>query len=132
MILAEIIAIIIITFFIGSIFYYGLRRRGPWGSLWSFLLILFLGIWIAAIWIEPVGPLWYDAAWLDFFVVGLILALLLAAATPYTPGGRRNRSDVVGEGDMKEEEGTSAVAVGIFFWILMLLLLALIIIGLSL
>jgi hypothetical protein len=115
-----------------SIFYYGLRRRGPWGSLWSFLLVLFLGIWMVAIWIEPIGPVWYDAAWLDLLVVGLILALLLAAATPYTPNGRKNRSDVIGEGEVRGEENTSVVAVGIFFWLLMFLLLALIIIGLSL
>lgn len=123
-----IVAVILITLLVGGVFFYGLKKTGPWGSFWTFLLVLFLGISLTAIWLVPVGPVWYGAAWFDLFVVGLLLALLLAAATPTTNEQRRaafEQSDVVDE----KARGDSAIALGGFFWLMIILFVIIIGIG---
>lgn len=123
-----IIAVIFITLAIGAIFFYGLKKTGPWGSLWTFLLVLFLGIFMAAIWIVPIGPIWYGAAWFDLFIIGILLALVLAAATPTSNEQRRaafKQSDVVDE----KARGDSAIALGGFFWLMIILFVIIIGIG---
>ena len=124
-----VIATILITLFIGALFYFLLKKSGPWGTFWTFLLVLFLGILIAAVWLTPVGPVWYGAAWFDLFVIGILLALILAAATPTSNEQRRaafKQSDVVDE----KARGDSAIALGAFFWLMILLFLIIIAIGL--
>jgi len=126
----EIIAAIVVALFIGSIFYFGFKRTGPWGSLWSFLVVLFLGILLTSVWITPIGPIWYGAAWVDLLLFGLIFALLLAAATPSPAEKKVHSSDVVGS----QEEGrkAAAVAVGLYFWLMLLFLISAITVGLVL
>jgi hypothetical protein len=133
MILGEVIAIIVITLLIGCIFYYGFKRTGPWGSFWTFLLILFFGIWASALWVEPMGPIWWNAAWFDLFIIALVFALLLASATPDSTRSSRYKSDVVSENDVieREERTSSAVVLGLFFWLLLIILIGLIILGLA-
>lgn len=58
--------------------------------MWTFLIILVLAGLAAALWIEPVGPVIYDVAWVPMLFVIILFALVLAAATPST----RNRRDV--------------------------------------
>lgn len=124
MILAEIIAIIIITLLFGSIFYYGFKRSGPWGSFWTFILVLFLIITLATIWIEPIGPVWYGAAWIDIFIIGLIFALILASAKPMNQQGKRK--EIYHKADIEREEEKrvrNAAALGLFFWITIIVLI---------
>ena len=113
----EILLTILIAVVIGILFYYLFRSTGPWGSLWSFLLILILAGVAAEAWIEPVGPVFYDVAWVPTLFVIILFALFLAAASP--PRDRRIARSP--EAEPSEEEG-AAVAVGIFFWIFMLVL----------
>lgn len=130
MTVGEIIAVIIVALFVGSIFYYGFKRTGPWGSLWSFLLVLFLGTLLVSVWLDPVGPIWWGAAWIDLLFFGLIFALLLAAATPPSRQEGTYTSDVV----TNERDGKHAavVAIGLYFWLMLVLLTAAIIAGLML
>jgi hypothetical protein len=126
----EILSIILISIFIGSIFYYGFKTTGPWGSFWSFLLILFFGMWIADIWVDPYGPVYWGVAWFDILFVGLLLAFLLAAATP---SRRAYRNDGLTETEMVEAakaETGGVAALGVFFWLMMLMFLVIIGIGL--
>lgn len=106
------------------------KNRGPWDNFWAFLLILFLGIWGASLWFAPIGPLWYGVAWVDLFIIGLLLALLLAAAgeagSRYQDYPKDKEVDIVAES--KREAGAIALF-GIFFWLFMAVLLAIIIIG---
>lgn len=123
------LAIFIITAIIASLFYYGLKKAGPWGSFWTFFLVLFLGISLVAIWVTPFGPTWYGVAWFDLFIVGLLIALLLAASTPSTDKDRRRaykQSDVV---DGQTEAGP-ATKLSAFFWVLLVLFVVMIGIGL--
>jgi len=127
-----ILAIILFALLIGSLFFYGFKRTGPWGSFWSFILILFLGMWLVDIWVTPYGPEYWGVAWLDLLFAGLLLALLLAAATPtpYVPPRNREITDRELVKAQEAEVVRGSVAIGIFFWIMLLLFVTLVLIGL--
>lgn len=96
--------------------------RGPWAATpWALFLVFFLVIWAGGAWTGPVGPAVADVYWVPFLVVGLVLALLVAAAFPAPPPQHRQELDV--------EAGQAALAVGIgaVFWVLVGALLALVI-----
>ncbi|HKK40474.1 MAG TPA: hypothetical protein VJ949_13720, partial [Cryomorphaceae bacterium] len=105
----EVIGIVVIALLIGAIFFYGFKNTGPWGSLWSFILIIFLGVLFVDVLAEPVGPLWYGVAWFDLIFVGFLFAFLLAAATPTRPP--RRDEQLVAE-EVRSEESGAAVALG--------------------
>lgn len=114
---AEFIGALILAVIIGAIFFYGLKNTGPWGSLWTFVLVLFLGIWLIALLADPLGPVWYGIAWIDFLLIGLLFALLLAAATPSDVDRRRHRRYYTAP-DEEEETAGVAIAVGLWFWLM--------------
>ena len=111
----EILLTILVAVFVGVLFYYAFKSTGPWGSLWSFLLILIIAGLAAEAWIEPVGPVVWDVAWVPTLFVILLFALLLAAATP----SYRETTEVEA-GTEPPERDSAAVALGIFFWIFIL------------
>ncbi|RDV14983.1 hypothetical protein DXT99_11915 [Pontibacter diazotrophicus] len=135
---ASIIAVILIALIIAAIFYYGLNSRGPWGSFWTFVLVVGFGVLIAAVWARPVGPVWYGIAWFPLLFIGLLFALLLAAATPttrrtdyptrrtgYVEEDPRMNEPITEEGNAAED----AVAVGILFWTMLTLFLLIVVLG---
>lgn len=124
MVFIEILAILILALLLTALFNFGLRAKGPWGSFWTFFLVLLCGIWIVAIWVEPIGPVWYGAPWIDFVFVGILLALILAAATPPGPSHptirpitNRARMEEINE----KEDTNPDSAIGIFFWMMILI-----------
>lgn len=125
--LLEIISIVLIAIILAVAFFYGFRRRGPWGSLWAYILILIAGMLSFSIWTEPYGPVLWGIGWIDILIVGILLALLLAAASPAP------NSTIPREGEQEilpEEEDTyNKYAIGSFFWVLILLFIVLIIVG---
>lgn len=125
----EIITILLIAVILAAIFFYGFRRTGPWGSFWSFLLVLILGMLLFTVWTEPYGPVYWGIGWIDLLIIGLLFALLLAAASP----SLRQSRDVSEEAilpDTEPRKMPERVAVSGFFWILILLFVVLIIFGL--
>lgn len=115
----EFIGILLIAVFaliVGSIFFYVFRSTGPWGSFWSFLLILILVGLAADAWITPVGPYYQGVSWIPVMFVILLFALFIAAATPV-----RRRPAKSLEAEIEEEE-TARIAFGGFFWVLMVFL----------
>src|SRR5689334_22780496 len=50
-------------------------------SIFVLLLILFLATWAGGIWLVPFGPRLWGVAWGTFVVVGLVVALLMAAVS---------------------------------------------------
>lgn len=121
MLLANFLGALVIAVVIGLLFHFAFRRTGPWGSFWSFFLILFLGVWMVSIWATPVGPVYWDVAWFDFIFIGLLIALLMAAATPPNVHRPITEAEAAAEG---------VVAIGIFFWFLIIMFISAIIIGL--
>jgi hypothetical protein len=122
-----IVYLVSITFLITLFFSYFLKKRGPWGSFWAFFAIVLLAVFAADFWIAPVGPYFYDTVyWIPPLVVGLIIALLLAATTPNpkTKGELELQKDEIA----KEQETT--LALGTFFWFLFIFMLGIVIVGL--
>ncbi len=113
-----------IALLITLFFSYVLRVRGPWGSFWTFFIIMLFAVLAANVWIQPVGPYFADVYWLPPLAVGLLIAFILAAAAP----SPRARSKIEKHEKMAREDGSS-VAVGFFFWFLLVFMLALVIIG---
>lgn len=124
--IAEFIILLLIAIVIGSVFYYGFKRRGPWNLLWVFL-ILFLVAWAGRLWIAPADPVNWGYAWLPVIFWVLLIALLIAAASP-----GEDRRTAKGNPDNREEvaETGGKTVFGIFFWLLLLALTTIIIIGL--
>lgn len=118
--LLEIIVTILAAVVVGVAFYYIFRARGPWGTLWSFLLILILVGLAAEAWINPVGPVYWGVAWIPTLFVIILFALLLSAAAP--PLRRPRRPLPEAEKEEIEEEGV--IALSGFFWIFMIILFA--------
>jgi hypothetical protein len=117
----EIALAIIAAVLVGLLFYYVFKVSGPWGSLWTFLLILILVGLAAELWIPPMGPVFYDFAWIPTLFVIILFALILAAASP----SARRDIDVTSSAETDTESNmaeTAGVALGIFFWFLLLFL----------
>ncbi len=126
MTLVQIIFTILAAIFIGTLFYYVFKFSGPWGTLWSFLLVLIAAGLAGAAWIEPVGPVFYDIAWFPIIFVIVAFAILLAAVTP--PNIRRGlESDEEGSGTLRKE--APYVVLSGFFWIFLVLLIFVAILG---
>ncbi len=115
---------LIIALLFTSIFFFGFRNRGPWGTFWSFFLIIFLVVWGAAVWFTDLGPVWMDIAWAPLLFIGLIMAAVLAAATP----PERPERTIVEE--PTTPPGASGGAITVFFWLTVIVLGGLIIFGL--
>ncbi len=120
MTIINIVFTILAAIFIGTLFFYVFKFAGPWGTLWSFLLILIAAGLAAAAWVEPVGPVYYDVAWFPIIFVIVAFALLLAAVTP--PNSRRGL-EYAEEGSETLKEETPYVALSGFFWIFLTLLI---------
>jgi hypothetical protein len=121
----DVLIALLVGILLTLIFTLGFRRRGPWSNILLFFLVVFLGTWTAGIWIPPVGPSLLGVFWLSPLMVGLILALLLAAAFPSAPR-RRSREEI----DLKPEVPSPVVvAVDVFFIVLLIVFAAVILVG---
>ena len=72
----------------------------------------------------PIGPIHAGVHWLPFLIVGLIVALVLAAATP--PSDRRQSTvEFVGpeEKSRERKEQTFVAVLNYFFWIFLVVVL---------
>lgn len=123
----EILLTILAAVLIGVLFYYAFKATGPWGSLWTFLLILIIAGLAAEAWIEPVGPVVYDVAWVPTLFVILLFALLLAAAAPPYPESTERAE--IEAGTEPPERDSAAVALGVFFWIFIVFFFGIVIWG---
>lgn len=121
MLLADFFFVLVIALVIGGIFAYGLRRGGPWpGAAW-FFVILFVGTWALGGFFRPFGPPMGDVHWAPYIVAALLIAMLLAAATPIRPPPASEQTREV------EREGAAvAVGLGVFFWLILIVSILLI------
>ncbi len=116
----EVLITVIIAVIVGTLFYYIFRSAGPWGTFWSFLLILILAGLAAEAWITPFGPILWDVAWIPTLFVILLFAILLTAAAP----GRRTRyRRAAEEREQPETSEATILAIGGLFWIFIIFLL---------
>ena len=116
-----------IAFLITLVFTFLFKRTGPWGSFWTFFVIVLLGIMAADFWVGPVGPYFLsEIYWVPPLAVGLLIALLLAATTP----SPKTRSELELQQKEIAKENKATAALGTFFWFLFIALVVLIVIGL--
>jgi hypothetical protein len=96
---------------------FGSGRSGD-GSIWAGFMLFFLVVWLATwgigSWLTPIGPVAYGLPWLSFVLIGVMVALIAAAAAPpsrhrHAPGGAL----------VHAEESPTSIGFGIFFWILL-------------
>jgi hypothetical protein len=114
-----------IAILLSAIFAVGFRRKGPWESLVLFFLLLFLISWAGGVWLAPMGPPLWGGYWLPFLLVGVIMALLLAALAPPP---RESSVELVEEGKETAERRAVLTGLGVFFWILVAALVVAIVI----
>jgi small-conductance mechanosensitive channel len=120
----DFIILLFIVLIIGGVFSYGFNTKGPWGSIWVFMLILLMTGWAGMLWITPMGPVYGGYAWVPIVFFIIFIGLLIAAATPSAHNAAFRPREKASE---KEER--SAAMFGVFFWILIILLLIAILTG---
>lgn len=128
----ELLLALFIGLILTGVFAAGFQRARDWDALLAFFVIVFLASWIGGLWIAPVGPVVSGIYWLPFVVVGIIVALLLAALSPPSREERLRRLRQTRGEPVTTEESTAGALLagfGIFFWILMLVLLILVFIS---
>jgi hypothetical protein len=113
-----------------SVFF--LRKRGPWGSIWTFFLVLFLALGTLSVYITPIGPVYWGIAWLPITIAGIIITILLIAAMPHEtrkdgPPIEQGLNPALAPKSME----LASSPVGRFFWVLIILLVIAIMIGMS-
>lgn len=134
-IISGILSVLLIAILISVVFFYAFNTKGPWGSFWTFFLVILFCVWIANLWIRPAGPIFYGIGWIILATTGLLVALLLAAV----PSAHSHQKEVRTEKkqDVPDPESetryqnfsrTTATISGIF-WILMVILLVIILLG---
>lgn len=123
---AEILLIFLIALFVASLFFYGFRKRIPFGTFWIFLLLTFLAAWSARLWITPIGPVAWGIAWIPILFFVLVFGVILAAALWSANTARKTVND---EGVKEAEEPKTGVGLNIFFWIVIIFLVLAIISG---
>lgn len=96
------------------------QYRGPWNSMLWFFVVVLLATWAGGVWLTPVGPAVRGFYWMPFLMAGLIVSLLLAAAT--IPAKEASTVELVDEKARRRQRWAVGTALGIFFWVLMLLL----------
>lgn len=140
MTLTGIIAVILLSVLLTLIFVFGLKTKGPWGSSWSFFIVVILSLSMVSLWVPPAGPTWMGAAWIDLIVTGLLVSFVMSAVTPSRYANTKQvkhdgspDDDIYDSNAYREKkfgnQNKDIVHVGGFFWMLLLVLCLLIIIG---
>lgn len=118
------VAALLISSFLTIISVFLLRKKGPWGSAWTFFLVVFLTLWAVSIYLAPVGPTYQGVAWAPLIIAGILLTFLLLASMP---GANEWRDESI-----KSEHPSKKVSqgkAGRLFWIFIFLLALAVMIG---
>lgn len=132
MFLIDILFAAVIGLLLTLLFGFGLGRKGPWSSALIFFLIVFLASWAIGTIVEDSGPNIMGFYFVPFLIGAIIVALLLAAATPIRLYHHREKmveTDKPEQRGTEEEPSTFDSAYDGFFWAFMIFLLIMIILG---
>lgn len=97
--------------------------KGPWHSLWYFLLVVFLSLWAASLW--PI-PVYLGVVWILLLFVLLLLQLIIALASPDAYKRKKLRDKLANPHFVKERIG---LRISTVLWLVVLFLTAAIITG---
>lgn len=121
MVIVDFIFALVIALLFVILFAIVFRYRGPWNSMLWFFLIVLLATWAGGVWLTPVGPAVRGFYWMPFLMTGLIVSLLLAAAT--VPTKEKPTIELIDEKERRAKRRAAGTALGIAFWVLSILLL---------
>jgi len=111
MFLVDFLFALVIGFLLTVLFSLLFDSRGPWDTMWVFLLLVVLGTWVGGLWIVPFGPVLFEVSWIPFVLAGLMFALLLSAAAPPTT--------LADQPNVPTTAPQTELAFSIFFWLLL-------------
>ncbi|MFP4365237.1 MAG: hypothetical protein ACLFR1_15345 [Spirochaetia bacterium] len=123
MFVIDIIFALLIAFLFVGIIGFGLNRTGPWQSIWTLFLIIFLAAWAGGLWIMPFGPILFGGYIFPFLFAGLLIALVLGVTIPTEP------TEYEIEKTSPPEEREAAKALDVFFWVIIGLLVVFVVFG---
>ena len=103
------------------IFVLGFGRKRGRSSVLIFFILILLASWAGGVWLTPIGPTLWEVYWLPFLVVGLIVALVLAAVA--APPPRRSSVELVEPMEEEVDKKAAYWVMGIFFWSLIVVLI---------
>jgi hypothetical protein len=112
MLLVDLLVALAVALLLTAIFTAGTRSRGIWVTWLLFFAMVLLAAWAGGMWLRPIGPPVRGVYWLPFLVVGLVVALLLAATMPRAPV-------LHGRAPGPERGPEVEMTFSIFFWVLM-------------
>ncbi len=120
----DLVLALLIGLLLTGIYAIGFRKAGQWASLIAFFAIVFLTAWSGGVWLLPRGPAVMGVRLLAFTLVGVIVALIIAAlAPPAYP-----RSPQAAQRHAAQEKFV-ARALNVYFWLLLGILIGSIAIG---
>jgi hypothetical protein len=85
-------------------------------DLAMFFVLLFLATWALGGWFRPLGPPLWGTYWVSYLIAAVLIALLLTAALA-TPSHREAPRTEARQGGEPPPAPTTAIAVGIAFWL---------------
>ena len=119
-IVLNILLALVVALIFAAILVYGFGRRapGPMAGFLFFVAMLFFVVWAGSVWIEPIGPTIGEAPIVTMLLVGLVIAMIIAAVSAPTPA----------EPTAPAEEGVAPRAsvgwgCGILFWLTITILM---------
>ncbi len=98
-IFAFIIALIL-TFIFSNL----LGRKGPWENNFLFFVVIFLGASAGSLWLKPVGPVISGSYIMNFIIAGLILAILIASASPANKKENIEKAELKTKSEFEDEK----------------------------
>ena len=126
MILLELIVALLVSLALSTFFTLATwKSEKRKGLIWLFLIIFF-ATWAGGLWMRPFGPTMWGVHWLSFLLVGVVVALILAASwVRPMPQGREGTIEMLEKmKEKREAEQVAWITLTIFFWILMIILLS--------
>ena len=128
------IAAIVLALLITTIAALGFGKSGPWGSRWTFFLILVLALWTVSIYVRTIGPVYWNVAWVPLVFFALVMALLLIVIIPM-PDANHWRDESIYDSQQRQvtyvkapaRDGTRPPAMGLFWGIVIALIIAIIV-----
>ena len=127
--LSTIIFLFVTSALLTWIFFIVFKNPGPWNSFWVLLTVLFLIMFGFILWVPPVGPVWYDIAWLDAILCGVVIALLIGATSEKKSDFPKNQKGEVDLVAAAESESANFSIFGLFFWSFIITISVIIIFG---
>jgi hypothetical protein len=106
---------LVLTFVFAAALRGELRRRPLelGGAALAFFVVVLLATWAGGVWLAPFGPQVWGISWLSFLLIGVVVALMLAAGAIASP----RHAEVGARSELWRVQGS------LLFWILVAVLL---------